>query len=160
TRAGRVGPLGPGRAAIDRVRPGLGATAWPGPHVGADAEEPWVGRRAGGVGRPARGRRREPGALSRRRAPAPPESAYPVSGVNFLSLFLEEARELLQALESGLMDLESRQGDRAHLDRTFRAAHTLKGGAGMVGLPTIAEFTHGVEAVLDAIRSGQLAVTG
>ena len=77
----------------------------------------------------------------------------------FLSLFFEEARELLQALEAGLMDLELRQGDREHLDRTFRAAHTLKGAAGMVGLRPIAEFTHKVEAVLDDIRSGRMAVT-
>ena len=76
----------------------------------------------------------------------------------FLSLFFEEARELLQALESGLMDLESRQGDRAHLDRTFRAAHTLKGAAGMVGLSAVADFTHGVEAVLDRLRDGRLGV--
>ena len=77
----------------------------------------------------------------------------------FLSLFFEEAQELLQALEAGLMDLELRQGDREHLDRTFRAAHTLKGAAGMVGLRPIAEFTHKVEAVLDDIRSGRMAVT-
>src|SRR4051794_13537906 len=74
-------------------------------------------------------------------------------------MFFEEARELLQALEAGLMDLEARQGDREHLDSTFRAAHTLKGSAGMVGLRPIAEFTHKVEAVLDDIRSGRLAVT-
>ncbi len=77
----------------------------------------------------------------------------------FLGLFLEEARELLQALEAGLMDLEARQGDREHIDRTFRAAHTLKGAAGMVGLSGIAKFTHGVEAVLDKFRSGALPVT-
>ena len=77
----------------------------------------------------------------------------------FLSMFFEEARELLQALEAGLMDLEARQEDREHLDRTFRAAHTLKGAAGMVGLRPIAEFTHKVEAVLDDIRAGRLAVT-
>ncbi|HWE37371.1 MAG TPA: chemotaxis protein CheA [Isosphaeraceae bacterium] len=76
----------------------------------------------------------------------------------FLSMFFEEARELLQALEAGLMDLEARRDDRAHLDRTFRAAHTLKGAAGMVGLRAIAGFTHGVEAVLDRIRSGTLGV--
>ena len=56
------------------------------------------------------------------------------------------------------MDLERRQGDRAHLDKTFRAAHSLKGAAAMVGLATLAEFTHGIEAVLDRIRSGSLAV--
>ena len=56
------------------------------------------------------------------------------------------------------MDLERRQSDRAHLDKTFRAAHSLKGAAAMVGLGAVAEFTHGIEAVLDRIRSGSLAV--
>src|SRR5215472_14373864 len=72
-------------------------------------------------------------------------------------MFFEEARELLIGLEEGLMDLERRQTDRAHLDKTFRAAHSLKGAAGMVGLKVIAEFTHGIEAVLDRIRSGAMA---
>jgi two-component system, chemotaxis family, sensor kinase CheA len=76
----------------------------------------------------------------------------------FRMMFYEEARELLISLEEGLVELERRQGDRAHLDRTFRAAHSLKGAAAMVGLPAIAEFTHGIEAVLDRIRAGKLAV--
>lgn len=76
----------------------------------------------------------------------------------FRTMFYEEARELLISLEEGLLELERRQGDRAHLDKTFRAAHSLKGAAAMVGLPAIAEFTHGIEAVLDRIRSGTLAV--
>ncbi len=73
-------------------------------------------------------------------------------------MFYEEARELLISLEEGLMDLERRQGDRAHLDRTFRAAHSLKGAAAMVGLGAVAEFTHGIEAVLERIRGGVLSV--
>src|SRR3982751_7081967 len=73
-------------------------------------------------------------------------------------MFYEEARELLISLEEGLVELERRQGDRAHLDRTFRAAHSIKGAAAMVGLGALAEFTHGIEAVLDRIRSGALAV--
>jgi two-component system chemotaxis sensor kinase CheA len=76
----------------------------------------------------------------------------------FREMFYEEARELLISLEEGLMDLERRQSDRAHLDRTFRAAHSLKGAAAMVGLAAIAEFTHGIEAVLDRIRGGTLVV--
>ncbi len=56
------------------------------------------------------------------------------------------------------MDLERRQGDRAHLDKTFRAAHSIKGAAAMVGLEPIARFTHGIEAVLEKIRAGSLAV--
>lgn len=76
----------------------------------------------------------------------------------FRELFYEEARELLIGLEEGLMDLERRQGDRAHLDKTFRAAHSLKGAAAMVGLAKLAEFTHGIEAVLDRIRSQAMGV--
>ncbi len=76
----------------------------------------------------------------------------------FREMFYEEARELLIGLEEGLMDLERRQGDRAHLDKTFRAAHSLKGAGAMVGLATIAEFTHGIEAVLERIRGGTLGV--
>jgi len=82
-----------------------------------------------------------------------------VADDRFLAMFFEEAREVLQALESGLMDLEARADDRAHVDRTFRAAHTLKGAAGMVGLAPIAAFTHRVEAVLDQIRGGKLGVS-
>ncbi len=76
----------------------------------------------------------------------------------FREMFFEEAREHLISLEEGLMDLERRQGDRAHLDKTFRAAHTIKGAAAMVGLEPIARFTHGIEAVLEKIRTGSLAV--
>ncbi len=83
--------------------------------------------------------------------------ALGVADDRFLQMFYEEARELLLSLEEGLMDLERRQGDRAHLDRTL-AAHSIKGAAAMVGLAGIAEFTHGIEAVLDRIRSGTLAV--
>jgi len=76
----------------------------------------------------------------------------------FRQMFYEEARELLIGLEEGLVELERRQGDRAHLDRTFRAAHSIKGAAAMVGLAALAGFTHGIEAVLDRIRSGSLTV--
>lgn len=76
----------------------------------------------------------------------------------FRLMFYEEARELLISLEEGLVELEQRQGDRAHLDQTFRAAHSIKGAAGMVGLGAIAEATHSLEAVLDRIRSEKLAV--
>lgn len=73
-------------------------------------------------------------------------------------MFYEEARELLIGLEEGLVELERLKGDRAHLDQTFRAAHSIKGAAGMVGLGAIAEFTHGLETVLDRIRTDKLAV--
>ena len=77
----------------------------------------------------------------------------------YLRMFVEEARELLVDLEDGLINLESRRGDRSHLDKTFRAAHSIKGAAAMVGLGAVAEFTHGIEAVLDRLREGTLPVT-
>lgn len=73
-------------------------------------------------------------------------------------MFFEEARELLLSLEEGLMELERRKDDRAHLDKTFRAAHSIKGAAAMVGMSGIADFTHGVEAVLDKVRNKTLNV--
>ncbi len=76
----------------------------------------------------------------------------------FLEMFFEEARELLLSLEVGLTDLEAGGSDPAHIQRTYRAAHTLKGAAAMVGLESVAEFTRGIEAVLDRIRGGALAV--
>jgi len=71
----------------------------------------------------------------------------------FLEMFYEEARELLMVLEEGLMELESRQGDRAFVDKVFRAAHSIKGAAAMVGLSPIAGFTDLIETALDRIRS-------
>lgn len=71
----------------------------------------------------------------------------------FLEMFFEEARELLMVLEEGLMELESRQGDRAFLDKVFRSAHSIKGAAAMVGLSHIAGFTDMIETVLDKVRS-------
>jgi two-component system chemotaxis sensor kinase CheA len=76
----------------------------------------------------------------------------------FLDMFYEEARELLMVLEEGLMELESRQGDRAFVDKVFRAAHSIKGAAAMVGLSPIAGFTDKIETVLDKIRSQTVSV--
>lgn len=76
----------------------------------------------------------------------------------FLDMFYEEARELLMVLEEGLMELESRQGDRAFVDKVFRAAHSIKGAAAMVGLGSIAGFTDRIETVLDKIRSQAVPV--
>ncbi|MBI1322643.1 chemotaxis protein CheA [bacterium] len=76
----------------------------------------------------------------------------------FLDMFYEEARELLMVLEEGLMELESRQGDRAFVDKVFRAAHSIKGAAAMVGLGSIAGFTDRIETVLDKIRSQTVQV--
>ncbi len=71
-----------------------------------------------------------------------------------LKIFAEEAGEIVDALESGLLELEGSPGQES-INQVFRAAHTMKGNAGLVGFTGIAELTHGMEGVLDQMRKGQ-----
>ena len=75
-----------------------------------------------------------------------------------LQTFIVEARELLQAMEQSLLQLESDPGDQDAIGAIFRAAHTIKGSAGLFGLASIVGFTHIVEDVLDRLRNGSVAV--
>ncbi len=75
----------------------------------------------------------------------------------FNETYLEEATEHLGALETGLLELEKTgEGD---LNAIFRAAHSIKGGAGTFGFMKIANFTHNLEGVLDKAREGELPIT-
>ncbi|TVR34552.1 MAG: chemotaxis protein CheA [Spirochaetaceae bacterium] len=72
--------------------------------------------------------------------------------------FFVEAELQVEALESNILVLESNPGDSDAIDEIFRAAHTLKGASATVQMNELAEFTHIVEDVLDAIRSGTAEV--
>ncbi|WP_248799675.1 chemotaxis protein CheA [Pseudomonas sp. MWU13-2105] len=72
--------------------------------------------------------------------------------------FIVEARELLQDMESSLLQLESEPDDSDAIGAIFRAAHTIKGSAGLFGLSPIVGFTHIVEDVLDRLREGAIQV--
>ena len=69
----------------------------------------------------------------------------------FKNVFFEESFEGLEVMESHLLDLESSDVEVMHA--VFRAAHSIKGGAGMFGYTSIVEFTHLVETLLDELRS-------
>ncbi|MEB0040799.1 MULTISPECIES: chemotaxis protein CheA [unclassified Pseudomonas] len=71
--------------------------------------------------------------------------------------FIVEARELLQDMETSLLRLENQPDDSDTLGAIFRAAHTIKGSAGLFGLMPIVGFTHIVEDVLDRLRDGAVA---
>ena len=73
--------------------------------------------------------------------------------------FFVEAELQVEALESNILVLETTPGDSDAIDEIFRAAHTLKGASATVQMNELAEFTHIVEDVLDAIRSGTAEVT-
>ena len=76
-----------------------------------------------------------------------------------LEEFLEEADDLIQELESSLLELESNLEDRSIIDRIFRAMHTIKGGAGMVMQSELSEYAHHLESLLDQVRSGAVGCT-
>ena len=77
-----------------------------------------------------------------------------------LSVFCVEAREQLEAMEAGLMRLEQGDRDPETINAVFRAAHTIKGGAGVVELHAVEKFTHVLENVLDRLRNGEIEVGG
>jgi two-component system chemotaxis sensor kinase CheA len=71
----------------------------------------------------------------------------------FIPSFLEESFEGLELMESSLLGLE--QGDDEKINSIFRAAHSIKGGAGTFGFNNVTEFTHLVETLLDEMRDGR-----
>ncbi|MDP2110096.1 MAG: chemotaxis protein CheA [Thiobacillus sp.] len=77
-----------------------------------------------------------------------------------LQTYIEESRGLLDEMESILLRLESEPQDEETVNAMFRAAHTIKGSAGLFGLDAIVAFTHVVENVLDEVREGTQAVNG
>ncbi len=76
-----------------------------------------------------------------------------------LTLFLAENSEHLQRLDQRIVQLEQSGNDPDLLQEIFRSAHTIKGGAGMIGHQRMAELAHAVENVLDALRAGSIPVT-
>ncbi|MFC4653495.1 Hpt domain-containing protein [Rheinheimera marina] len=75
------------------------------------------------------------------------------------SLFIEEASGLLASMESCLLEIESGEATVAeHIDAIFRAAHTIKGSAGLFGFDAVVAFTHNLESVLDKVRAAQLTM--
>ncbi|MEV6842545.1 chemotaxis protein CheA [Actinoplanes sp. NPDC051411] len=75
-----------------------------------------------------------------------------------LDMFVTEARDLVQELEEGLLELEGQPAGSETVNAVFRAAHTLKGSSGLFGLRHLVEFTHVVETVLGSVRDGVLPV--
>lgn len=75
-----------------------------------------------------------------------------IDGTRYRDTFFEEAVEHLAALEAGLLRLDANPGDAAAVDDAFRAAHSLKGGADVVGLCELAQLTHRLESVLEGFR--------
>ncbi|MDD5249757.1 MAG: chemotaxis protein CheA [Rhodocyclaceae bacterium] len=75
-----------------------------------------------------------------------------------LHTFIVEARDLLEEMEDALLRIEQAP-DADTINAIFRAAHTIKGSAGLFGLDHVVAFTHVAESVLDLVRSDKLPIT-
>ncbi|OZI31497.1 chemotaxis protein CheA [Bordetella genomosp. 10] len=75
-----------------------------------------------------------------------------------LQTFITESRELLAEMEEALLTVQDEADRGPAINAIFRAAHTIKGSAGLFGIDAIVEFTHDVESVLDRVREGALAI--
>jgi two-component system chemotaxis sensor kinase CheA len=76
-----------------------------------------------------------------------------------LQTFIVECRDLLADMESALLDFDQAAQSDELVNSIFRAAHTIKGSAGLFRLEHIVDFTHGVESVLDRVRAGTLRLS-
>ncbi|TWH02547.1 Hpt domain-containing protein, partial [Pseudoxanthomonas taiwanensis] len=68
--------------------------------------------------------------------------------------FIVEAQEILDRLGEQLVELERAPQDSEQLNAVFRGFHTLKGGAGFLGIQPMVELCHAAEETLGAARSG------
>lgn len=76
-----------------------------------------------------------------------------------IAVFLTEAAEMLEQVESGLLDLTRRLDDKEKIDAVFRGLHTLKGSGSMFGFDALAAFTHHCETAFDRVRKGDVPAT-
>ncbi len=77
----------------------------------------------------------------------------------FQESFFTESSEHVETIEAGLLALEERPQDMDLLNRIFRAAHSIKGNAGMFNFTAIGGLTHKMENVLDLLRNEEMPVT-
>ncbi|WP_432381108.1 chemotaxis protein CheA [Duganella sp. P38] len=75
-----------------------------------------------------------------------------------LQTFIAESRELLEDMESALLNIDLAGDQGEAINAIFRAAHTIKGSAGLFGLDHIVAFTHVVESLLDKVRDGSVTL--
>lgn len=76
----------------------------------------------------------------------------------YLDMFLDESREHLQNMNDNLLALENSPDNVDLVNEIFRSAHTLKGMSATMGFENMADLTHKLENILDAVRNHQLQI--
>ncbi len=75
-----------------------------------------------------------------------------------LGYFIEEAREHLNTIEQGLLNLQSTLDDPEMIQEVFRAAHSIKGGAAMLGLSSIQHTSHRLEDCFKILKDHPIQI--
>ncbi len=75
-----------------------------------------------------------------------------------LGYFIEEAKEHLQTLEQGILDLDASCKDEERVNELFRAAHSVKGGAAMLGYSSIQKAAHRLEDSFKLLKENTVPV--
>ncbi|WP_460824633.1 Hpt domain-containing protein, partial [Massilia solisilvae] len=78
---------------------------------------------------------------------------------DMLKDFVVEAMDLAVNVEEHLLRLERDPDNKETLNAVFRSFHTIKGGAGFMGLPALVTACHLTENLFDALRNGAAPVT-
>jgi len=77
----------------------------------------------------------------------------------FYEVFFEEADELIESMESELLEMIFDADNPERINTVFRAAHSIKGGAATFGFTAMAETTHVMETLMDRVRDGSMNAT-
>mgnify|MGYP002785215977 CR=1 FL=1 len=73
-----------------------------------------------------------------------------------MGFFIEEAKEHLDTIEQGLLDLQSTMADTEQMNELFRAAHSVKGGAAMLGFDSIQRVSHHLEDYFKVLKENPI----
>jgi chemosensory pili system protein ChpA (sensor histidine kinase/response regulator) len=76
-----------------------------------------------------------------------------------VEIFIEESRELMDALEEHYNQWQENRADHKGLDGMQRALHTIKGSSRLAGIEPVGDLSHAMESLLNSVVRGQLEVT-
>ncbi|MEG3435957.1 Hpt domain-containing protein [Pannus brasiliensis CCIBt3594] len=80
------------------------------------------------------------------------------SSQKILGYFIEESKEHLETIERGLLDLANLVNDTEQMNEMFRAAHSVKGGAAMLGYNSIQKTAHRLEDAFKILKENRVSI--
>ncbi len=88
---------------------------------------------------------------------APPQETLLITA-EMRQSFIQESDEMLESVEQTLLEIERSADKQEGLENAFRSIHSFKGNCGFMGFADLERLSHGIENVLDCMKSGTVAV--